>query len=73
MRASRARPILPVELGRAGDRGKWIVLVNDAVVDSDRDLCACMTRVRAKHPGQEPLVLKIPLSDRRGGPRPRPR
>lgn len=67
MRSVRPRPLLPIEFGDARHQGKWIVLVNNTVVDSDKDLCACLTRVRSKHPGEEPMVLKLALPDRLSG------
>ena len=39
--------------------GEWIVLVDDAVVDTGRNLSACLARVRTKHPHREPFVIKL--------------
>jgi hypothetical protein len=73
MRPPRGPPWLPLEISDRKHRGKWVVLIDDAIVDSDRDLCACLTRVRSKHPGSEPVVLKFALPSGAKGERPRVR
>lgn len=51
-------------------RGKWIVLVNDAVVESGTDLNSCLARARTKHPDQEPFVMKVLLPGAPSSPHP---
>lgn len=67
MGSQRSRSFLPVDFNDARYRGKWVVLLDDAVVDADRDLCACLSRVRSKHPGREPTVVKLSVPTPRSG------
>ena len=53
------RSLLPVDFRAEEHRGEWIVLVNDCVVETGADLCACLARARVKHPREEPFVMKV--------------
>lgn len=66
MTGSRQKSVLPPNFRFEEHRGEWVVLVNDAVVETGSDLCACLARARKEHPTQEPFVMKVLYKDVHG-------